>query len=117
GGEARRGQIVAALDVSQDRARVVGARREHRVRHPDQRDERGVRRLVVAVWLVAEDPRGLPAVQEAAVDASINVDDATGRRAVMVVGVMAVARERGVGERRDEGGGGRLHHLGWVWAA
>ena len=71
----------------------------------------------MAVRLGAEDRRRLPAVQESPEDAPVDVDDAAGGRAVVVVGVVAVPGERGVGVGGHEGGRDGPAHLRVVQAA
>ena len=66
-------QVVAAIDLADDVGRIAVAPREDRVRHPDERHQRGVGGLEVAVGRAAEDGRRLPAVHEAAEHAAIDV--------------------------------------------
>src|SRR5215813_323668 len=86
--------VVAVVDLLHDVLRRARAHVEDRVRHANQRDQRGVGGLPVAVGLAAEDRRGLPAVHEAAKDAAVDVHDAAARRALVIVLVVTEPRQR-----------------------
>src|SRR5713101_8492668 len=86
-------QIEAVIDFADDVRGVAVAPVEHGIGHADERDERRLRRFPVAVGLAAEDRRRLAAVHEALEDAPLDVGHAPGRRALVVVLVVAVPGE------------------------
>src|SRR6266542_5501034 len=91
--------VVAILDLADDVVRFPVARSERGVRHADQRDERGVRGLVVSVGFRANDRRRLATVREAVEDALVEVIDTTGGRALVVVDVVSEPLDGWIAER------------------
>src|SRR5262249_32543619 len=96
------GDVVPVVDLADDGARVAITAGEDRVRHPDQRDHRGLGRLVMAVRRSAEERGRLAAVHEAAEDALGDVDHASRRRSLVIVAIVTVAGQARVGERRHQ---------------
>src|SRR5262245_7854505 len=97
------GDVVAVIDFFHD---LVGRARtgvEDGVRHADERNQRSVGSFPVTVGLAAEDRGGLPAVHEAPEDAAIDVNHAPRGRALVIVLVVPVPRQRRIRVGRDEG--------------
>src|SRR5262245_8318557 len=109
--------VVPVFDLGHEVPRIAISHAEHRIGHADQRNEGGIGGLVVTVGGASEDRRRLPAVHEAGEDTAIDVHDAASRRALMVVAIVAIAGQAGVGVRGDQRGGDGLAELVLVQAA
>src|SRR3990172_6562647 len=88
---------VPVVYLRDDVARVQVAPVEDRVGHADQRHQRRIGGLPVAVGVASEDRRRLAAVHEALEDPFVDVGPAPGRGSLLVVLVVGVAGEGGVG--------------------
>src|SRR5499427_9792826 len=83
-------EVVAVVDLADDVRGVAVAPREDGGGHAHEGNEGRLGRLPVPVGLASEDGRGLPAVHEAAEDATIDVRHAPSRCPLVVVGVVTV---------------------------
>src|SRR3990172_5500668 len=105
GGDPVADEVVPVVYLRDDVARGPVAAVEDGVGHADQGHQRRIRGLPVTVGVPPEDRRRLPAVHEALDDAPVDVDHAPGRRALVVVLVVAVTGKRGIRIRADQRGG------------